>query len=122
VQLVIASVFVEGIGGGVSLRQMTEEIRALLAEEPSLLARFDAVFYATLGSSWQEAMEERFDAELALDSLRFFDSLQVPKIDGPIPLTVSDIRFTSDLSGAPSMDTASMRESGGLFAAALDAG
>ncbi len=121
-QLLVASVFVEGIGGGVSLRQISEEIRALLAEEPPLLARFDAVFYATLGSSWQEAMEERFDAELALDSLRFFDSLQVPKIDGPIPLPVSDVRFTSDLSGAPSMDDAIMEGAGGLFAAALGAG
>jgi hypothetical protein len=121
-RLLVASVFVEGIGGGVSLREITEEIRTLLAEEPPLLARFDAVFYATLGSSWQEAMEERFDAELALDSLRFFDSLQVPKIDGPIPVLVSDIRFASDLSGVPSMDTASMVEAGGLFAAALGTG
>ena len=62
----IASVFVENIGGGVSLRQLTNEIRTILSEDAALLARFDAVFYATLGASWFEAMEERFDAEVGI--------------------------------------------------------
>jgi hypothetical protein len=121
-RLVVASVFVENIGGGVSLRQITEEIRTILSEDAALVARFDAVFYATLGASWMEAMEERFDSELAFESLQFFDSVQVPTIGGSIPKSVGDIRFTSDLSAVPPIDSASLRTAGGLFAAAARAG
>ena len=120
-RLLVASVFVESIGGGVSLRQITDEIRTILSEDPVLLARFDAVFYATLGASWMEAMEERFDSELASESLQFFDSLQIPKVGGPIPLPVSGVRFTSDLSGVPIVDTATLLAAGGLFAASVSA-
>lgn len=121
-QLAVASLFVENVGGGVSLRQLTEEIRTILAPYPPLLTRFDAVFYATLGSSWMEAMEERFDSELAAESLQFFDSLLIPKVDCLIPASVSDIRFTSDLSGVPVLDSVSLRTFGGLFAASVPAG
>lgn len=121
-RLVVASVFVENIGGGLSLLQITEEIRTILSEDAALVARFDAVFYATLGASWMEAMEERFDSELAFESLQFFDSVQVPTIGGSIPKSVGDIRFTSDLSAVPPIDSASLRTAGGLFAAAARAG
>lgn len=117
-RLVVASVFVENIGGGVSLGQLTEEIRTMLTSDPGLLARFDAVFYATLGASWTEAMEERFDSELASESLQFIDSVHVPKIDGSIPSAVRDVRFTSDISGVAIMSQESLITAGGLFAAA----
>ena len=116
-RLVVASVFVESIGGGLSLRQLTEEIRAMLSADPALLARFDAVFYATLGASWMEAMEERFDSELAVESLQFFDSVNIPKIEGSIPNAVRDVRFTSDLSGVAQLSPNALTDAGGLFAA-----
>jgi hypothetical protein len=120
-RLVVASVFVENIGGGVSLRQLTDGIRAILTTDPHLLARFDAVFYATLGAGWAEAMEERFDFELAGESLRFFDSEHIPKITRPIPTSVSDVRFCSDLSGVASLVPEALNAAGGLFAATLPA-
>lgn len=121
-QLLVASVFVESIGGGVSLRQISDEIRTILSEDPALQARFDAVFYATLGASWMEAMEERFDSELAFESLQFFDSLLIPKVDGPIPLSVSDIRFKSDLAGVPTVESEFLTTVGGLFSAVVAVG
>lgn len=121
-RLVVASLFVENIGGGVSLSQITDEIRMMLSEDSELLARFDAVLYATLGAGWAEAMEERFDSELASESLQFFESLSIPRVDSVIPTSVSDVRFTSDLSGVPMLDSASLQMSGGLLAAATPAG
>jgi hypothetical protein len=121
-RLVVASLFVENIGGGVSLRQITDEIRMMLSEDSELLARFDAVLYATLGAGWAEAMEERFDSELAAESLQFIESLSIPRVDSVIPKSVSDVRFTSDLSGVPTLDSASLQVSGGLLAAATPAG
>jgi len=99
-RLIIASMFVEPVGGGLSLRRLSDDIRAILAANPALLTRFDTVFYATLGAGWSDAMEECFDLERAVDSLQFFDSADIPKINGPIPATISDIRFMSDVSAA----------------------
>ena len=70
----MASLFVESIGGGVSLRQITEEIRAMLSEDPHRWRASMRSFMRRLGASWMEAMEERFDSELAHESLQFFDS------------------------------------------------
>jgi hypothetical protein len=118
-RLIIASVFVEPVGGGLSLRRLSDDIRAILASDPALLTQFDSIFYATLGASWSDAMEECFDLELAAESLQFFDSADIPKIDGPIPATVSDIRFTSDMSAMSPFMLDSLKSAGGLFAAAI---
>jgi Putative PD-(D/E)XK family member, (DUF4420) len=116
-RLVVASVFVESVGGGLSLRQLSEDIRALLSSDPHALMRFDATFYSALGAGWGDAMEERFDLELANESLVFVDSVHVPKIDGTIPAEVSDLRFASDMSGAQTLTSEALRAAGGLFAA-----
>ena len=116
-RLIVASLFVEPVGGGLSLRRLSDDIRSLLAADAALLTQFDAVFYATLGASWSDAMEECFDLELATDSLRFYDAADVPKIDGPIPAAVADVRFTSDLSAVLPLGYDTMRTAGALFAA-----
>jgi Putative PD-(D/E)XK family member, (DUF4420) len=121
-RLIIASIFVEPVGGGLSLRRLYDDIRAILAADPVLLTQFDSIFYATLGASWSDAMEECFDLELATESLKFFDSADIPKLDGPIPANVSDIRFTSDISGALPVSVDALMTGGGLFAAAVPAG
>lgn len=116
-RLVVASVFVESVGGGLSLRELADDIRAVLSSDPLALMQFDATFYSTLGASWSDAMEERFDLELASDSLTFVDSVHVPKIDGTIPVEVSDVRFATDMSGVQPLTTEALRSAGGLFAA-----
>jgi hypothetical protein len=120
-RLIIASLFVEPVGGGLLLRRLCDDIRTILASDSVLLTQFDAVFYATLGVGWSDAMEESYDLELATESLQFFDSADIPKIDGPIPATVSDVRFTSDLSTVPHLPADSMVSAGGLFAAVVPA-
>lgn len=118
-RLVVASLFVEPVGGGLSLRRLFDDVRNLVAADPALLMQFDAAFYATLGAGWSDAMEECFDQELASQSLQFFDSTDIPKIDGPISAAVSDIRFTSDMSAVLPVSSQIMRSDGGLFAAVL---
>ncbi len=119
-RLLVASVFVEPIGGGVSLRALSDNIRRVLASKPALLTHFDDVFYSTLGASWSDVMEDCFDLELARESLEFFDSVNLPKIDATgVPRTVSDVRFTSDISGAPALTSATLGGAGPLFAAAI---
>jgi hypothetical protein len=121
-RLIVASLFVEPVGGGLSLRLLSDDIRAALTSDPVLLTQFDAVFYATLGASWSDAMEECFDLELARESLQFFDAAAIPKIDGPISTAVSEVRFTSDVSAAAQpLDADALISAGGLFAAAFPA-
>jgi len=117
-RLIVASVFVESIGGGLALGGLFEETRALLASDPALLARFDGVFYSTLGNGWSEALDERFDLELARSSLQFFDGTQVPR-PGDIPMPVSDVRFISDLSALSRLPDPELSAAGGLLAAAV---
>jgi hypothetical protein len=116
-RVVIASVFVERAGGGVSLRQVFEETRSLLSDDAALVTQFDSSFYASLGSSWSDAMDESFDWELAEESLAFFDAQFVPKVNGSIPPTVSDIRFRSDLSEVTPLRDDELLAMGGLLAA-----
>ena len=118
-RLAVASLFVEPVGGGLSLGRLSDEIHAILESDPALVAQFDAIFYASLGASWSDAMEECFDLELASGSLQFFDSTLVPKPDGPIPTTVNDVRFTSDMSGVSPLASDALISAGGLFAAVV---
>ncbi len=115
-QLIITSLFVESVAGGLSLRRLYDDVRLVLASDYIRLIQFDTIFYATLGANWQDAMEECFDFELATESIKFFDSMLVPKIDCEIPVAVSDIRFTSDMSGIPSLSLDTLLSFGGLFA------
>lgn len=118
-RLLVASLFVESVGGGLSLRKLFDETRDLIASDNRLLMQFDAAFYATLGAGWNDTMEESFDVELASQSLLFFDSTDIPKIHGPISPAVSDVRFVSDMSSTNPLTTQSLRSTGGLFAAAV---
>lgn len=117
-KIVVASVFTERVGGGVSLKRLFDDTRSLLAADPQLTIRFDSVFYNSLGSGWADVMDESFDWELGKDSLAFFDAELVPKIGGGIPPTVSDVRFRSDLSSLATMEGTALLELGGLLAAA----
>lgn len=121
-QIVVASVFVERAGGGVSLQKIFKDTRGLLAEDISLATRFDAVFYKSLGSGWADAMDECFDWELALESLAFYAAETVPRVENPIPQAIFDVRFRSDLGSATPLVPQQQHELGGLFAAALPSG
>jgi Putative PD-(D/E)XK family member, (DUF4420) len=114
-RVIIASLFVERIGGGISLRRLFEQTRQLLADDAVLITQFDASFYATVGSAWNDAMDESFDSELAEESLAFFDASSVPKVRTPIPPGVSDVRFCSDLSEATPLKPDDLRSFGNLL-------
>jgi hypothetical protein len=118
-RLLVASVFVERTGGGVSLGQLAQETRARLEHSPALLTHFDAKFYSSLGEAWRESLDDRFDLDLARESLQFFDSSNIPKIAAPLPIGVSEVRFRSDLSQATAFQEDEMASFGGLFAAAM---
>ncbi len=95
---IVASLFVERIAGGLSLSDLVASIEAALVNEPPLLVKVREVIGATLGTTFLNAMEERFDIALAQSSLRFFDLRAVPRLHDPLPPGVSDAHFRSDFS------------------------
>jgi hypothetical protein len=117
--VVIASVFVERAGGGMSMRKLFEDTRARVAADPAAATRFDSVFYASLGSGWADAMDECFDWELAVESVAFYAAATVPKVDNPTPQTVFNVRFQADLGSVVPLRREQLQARGSLFAAAV---
>lgn len=118
-RVLVASLFVERSGGGASVQRLFEGARERLVSSAELTAHFDATFYASLGSGWEEAMNEAFDWELAKESLAFFDAERIPTVATPIPASVSDVRFCSDLSSTIPLQRDELLAGGGIFAAGL---
>lgn len=118
-QIVIASVFVERSGGGVSLQTLFDETRALLAADPEAVSRFDVVFYPALGSGWSDAMDESFDLQLATESIAFYRAEAIPTPQNPRVDAVFDVRFRSDLGSVAAVPVSELEGLGGVCRAAI---
>ena len=94
----LASLFIEGSGGGQSLRELVTKIEAALVGNDCLILKVQETVAETLGESLPTAMGARFDDRLALASLRFYDLAMVPAIRDGVPPGVSGVHFRSDLS------------------------
>jgi hypothetical protein len=117
VRVLVASLLVEALGGGMPIKRLLESLRARLAARPTLALRVEAVAAQMLGKSWTLALEESFDLERAEESLRFFEVAIIPSVPKDLPREVTEVRFRSDLSGSPSLSQAEARLKGGLFEA-----
>ena len=115
----IASIFVEHTGAGTSVMELAERIRSRASDHPDLVLQVDRMIALTIGEHWRYALEERFDRELAEESLAFFEPHAIPMISPNLPLGVSAVHFKSDLTGRPTADIAHYRAMGDLFQAAL---
>ena len=115
-RIVVASLFVERVGGGVSLRKIFDDTRALLLGDPELVSRYDTIFYSSLGSGWADAMDECFDWELATESIAYYPAESVPRPENRTPQTVFDVRFRSDLGSVTPFEGRELQRLGGLMA------
>ena len=115
--LVIASIFVERAGGGSSAEDLSCQIRKMLPHYPESLLKLDEVVVTSLGLSWQSTIEECFDLECALDSLRYFDAHVIPSIRCSLSPQISDVRFRADLSECVTVECDELRKRGGIFSA-----
>ncbi len=118
VRCLIASIFVERSGAGVSVADLLDRLRMRI-QFPSLIIKTETVISLTLGNAWRKAIEDRFDYELAHDSLDFFDVFAIPTINSVVPPEVTGIHFVADLSQTASIVRKDYLESKGLFFATL---
>ena len=97
--MVVASIFAERSGGGESIKSLAEDLRQSLQNDVEELLRFETVIANSLGDALVNAQNIRFDDGLASASLQFFDVDSISKIaNADIPVAVSSLRYSSDLS------------------------
>jgi hypothetical protein len=97
---ILASMFIESSGGGLSVRELVRRIENSLVGHHHALLRLQEVLANTLGESLMQALQERFDLELAEESLQFYNLEKIPAIRGPLPTFVSQVRFRVDLTNS----------------------
>ncbi len=119
VSVLVASIFVERAGSGTSLAEILDKVRVRIGNDLEQLMTLDRIVGMTLGNTWRQAMDERFDYELARHSLAFYETSAIPAVSAKMPAEVSNVRFNSDLSAVNPADIALHRSAGGLFHAAL---
>jgi hypothetical protein len=105
---IAASLFVERLAGGVSLRELILEVERLAGSSTELVMKLHDIVAGTLGNSLPEALSIRFDRRLAASSLQFYDLNAIPAIRGDLPAGVRDVHFRSDLSAAAAISIAGL--------------
>jgi hypothetical protein len=96
----IASLFVERMDAGISLRDMLDDIEVSVVGRPELALKLRDGVASALGASITAGLLTSFDAHLAETSLLLFDANTVPAVRGDLPAYVSDVHFRTDLSGS----------------------
>jgi Putative PD-(D/E)XK family member, (DUF4420) len=114
-RLVVASIIIQRSGAGLSVFDLLDAIRGKTAQQPQLHLRLIRQLHETLGNAWQSARNVRFDLEAAVESLRYFDGTQIPKVSSPLPEGVSQVSFVANLESIPPLSAKSFADLGALF-------
>jgi Putative PD-(D/E)XK family member, (DUF4420) len=98
-RLIIASIFVLQSANGQSINALQKIIENRLNSDLTLINRLRLQIADTLGDAIVKGVEVEFDNQLAIESLRFYNFVDVPKIQAiDVPIFVSDVGFSSDVS------------------------
>ncbi len=101
--LIIASVFTVETGIGESIFGLVNSIENKLKDQ-KLSFRINEIIAQTLGKDFEKAFDIFYDYQLAIDSIAYYDILNVPSINpNNIPKEVNNVRFDSDLTDLPSL-------------------
>lgn len=95
----VASLFAERVSNGVSIAELLEAIENAISGNVELTIKLHEAVAGTLARDLQDSLSVRFDEQLAMSSLQFYDLRLVPAIRDGVPPAVSDVHFRSDLSG-----------------------
>ncbi len=107
--LIIASVFAVETGKGKTIFDLVKLINDKVKSN-EVFFKINEVLLDTLGRDLEKIFERYFDYQLAVDSLAFFDSEFVPKIEvSSIRQEISNIHFDSDLSKIQELNKISIK-------------
>lgn len=112
---VIASFMLEESGRGLSITELWDDVLRRRDLSVDLRNRLFQILALELGRDWRKAKRVAFDPDTALNALRLYDAIVIPKVDPSLPIEVSDVRFTSELTEVPSLPRTEVARAGGLF-------
>ncbi len=96
--LIIASVFAIETGVGKNIFGLVDLIEKKLMDK-NLSFRINEIIAQTLGKDFEKSFDVFYDYQLAIDSIAYFDSMDIPSLNSKdIPEEISNVRFDSDLS------------------------
>lgn len=96
--LLIVSILTVETGVGKNVFDLVGRIEGKLSER-SLVFRLNEIVAETLGQDIEKAVDVFFDYQLALDSMRFYNGIDIPTISaGNIPANIMNVRFECDLT------------------------
>ncbi len=119
ISVLIASLFVEPATNGITLGELWDKARVLAMSYTDLRMKIENVCIDALGCTWHNAVEKAYDAQLAQQSLSFFDIDKIPRVSKDQPDGVSDIRFCSDVGLSTPLKSTSSFINGPLFEACI---
>ena len=104
-EIIIASILVNINAGGFSLEEILGRINNKLNDYPKQKEKLHFLVFSVLGTDIDKINEVKFDYQLTQESLRFFNSIDIPKIkNNDIPKEVTNVRFISNLINPKSID------------------
>ncbi len=104
IRIYIASIFVETMSNGLSIQDLLDLIESKLKGDINLINKVRLITFSTLGNKIY-SINQKFDYQLAKDSLRMYNAKNVPKIlTADIPAEVSNIVFKSSLENVQCVD------------------
>jgi hypothetical protein len=102
-ELLIASVYVEETGIGISITDLRDNI-LLRIKDINLKIKLNELIYKTIGDNFEKIGSIFYDYHKASNSLSYYSILNIPKIySKDIPIEISNIKFDCDLTNIPTI-------------------
>lgn len=97
-KLIIASIFTVETGTGTTIFDLVENIENKIKDK-NLAFRVNEMVAVTLGKDFEKSFDIFFDYKLAVDTIHYYDSLNIPAINRTcIPSNITNVRFDCDLT------------------------
>ncbi len=97
-EIIIASLLARKSSSGLNLEEMIKKIILKLSDFPKQKVKLILQVYSVLGTDIGKVSKVKFDYNFAQETLKFFNSNDIPKIDIQyIPKEVTNVKFISDL-------------------------
>ncbi|WP_454722694.1 PD-(D/E)XK motif protein [Delftia acidovorans] len=98
----VASLLLRAANGGDGVLDLAKKVEGQLNGDLKLQAKLWAQLVQSLGADFSEALDRRFDTELAAKQLVLYRVEDVPSVPPPLDARVSSVRFRADLSSVQS--------------------
>lgn len=115
-EVLIASIFVKQIGNGKSIQYLIESISEKINNDFELITKMYNLVSKTLGNTFEQSLDIKFDYYIAKDSLRFYWTRDISKIEKIyIPDNVTHVKYKSDLENIEPISHFQNNQIGDLF-------